>query len=349
MALWLVRCGTHGEHEKRFLSEKRVFFTWEGLNRDLSSGQTREDFYALLREVYPSEGAGKIQNWSRQAWAFLKGMQVGDWVAVPSKASPAIHLAKITGPYEFDPKAEDPYYHSRTVQWLATDVPRSSFDQDILYSLGAIMTICQITRNDAEARVKAMAQTGWKSTLAAVVTSGPTDAGDDSDTMPRDIERDARDGIARAILARFKGHGLARLVEAILKAQGYATYRSPAGPDKGVDILAAPGELGFGKPRICVQVKSGEDPVDSPTVNQLIGTMQNVQADQGLFVAWGGFKQSVDREVPAQFFRVRLWDQDDLIGKLLASYDKLDADLRAELPLKRIWAVAAPDQDGGEL
>ena len=81
-------------------------------------------------------------------------------------------------------------------------------------------------------------------------------------------------------------------------------------------------------------------------MNQLIGSMQNVQADQGLLVSWGGFKSSVDREVPAQFFRVRLWDQDDLIRELLAHYDKLDESLRADLPLKRIWMIAV--QDAGE-
>ena len=75
-------------------------------------------------------------------------------------------------------------------------------------------------------------------------------------------------------------------------------------------------------------------------MDQLIGTMQNVQADQGLFVSWGGFKSSVDKEKARQFFRVRLWDQQALIDQILENYDKLDEDLRAELPLKRIWTVA---------
>jgi predicted Mrr-cat superfamily restriction endonuclease len=45
------------------------------------------------------------------------------------------------------------------------------------------------------------------------------------------------------------------------------------------------------------------------------------------------------------FFQVRLWDQDDLIDQLLAHYDKLDAGIRAELPLKRMWAVAVEAED----
>ena len=85
--------------------------------------------------------------------------------------------------------------------------------------------------------------------------------------------------------------------------------------------------------------------MDLPTLNQLIGSMQNVQADQGLLVAWGGFKSSIDKEAQTQFFRVRLWDQDDLIEQLLDQYDKLPEDLRAELPLKRVWTVAATEEE----
>jgi restriction system protein len=82
-----------------------------------------------------------------------------------------------------------------------------------------------------------------------------------------------------------------------------------------------------------------------PTLNQLIGAMQNVSAEQGLLVAWGDFKSSIDKEAAAQFFRVRLWDQDDLIEQVLVHYDELRSDLRAESPLKRVWTVAAQDEE----
>ena len=85
--------------------------------------------------------------------------------------------------------------------------------------------------------------------------------------------------------------------------------------------------------------------MDTPTLNQLIGSMQDDQAEQGLLVAWGGFKTSVDREVATQFFRVRLWDSDALIDQLLNHYDRLDEDLRTELPLKRVWTVAAQEEE----
>ena len=94
-----------------------------------------------------------------------------------------------------------------------------------------------------------MAAAGWKQTLS-VETGESVDY--DFDDEEVDLETAARDQLAKLIIRKFKGHGLERLVEGVLKAQGYTTYRSPMGPDKGVDLLAAPGPLGFGHPGICV-------------------------------------------------------------------------------------------------
>jgi restriction system protein len=343
MALWLFRAGRNGEYEKRFLNEGKVYLTWDNLSYDLSKPNTKKDLFELLKKVYHDSKMATVRNWTGQIWPVAHEMEEGDWIVLPSKLKPsAIHIGEITGPYIFNPKGPDPYYHYRAVKWIATDIPRSNFDQELLYSFGALQTICKIERKGAENRVRAMAKTGWKIEIGENIEH--ENEGIESEN--RDYERLARDEIAKLIIRKLKGHGLTRLVESILKTQGYITYRSPEGPDKGIDILAAPGPLGYGTPRICVQVKSGDTPVDSPTLNQLIGSMQNVQADQGLFVSWGGFKSSIDKEIPAQFFRVRLWDQDKLIDALLNNYDSLDPEIRADLPLKRIWTVAdVEDED----
>jgi restriction system protein len=343
MALWLFRAGRRGEYEKKFLDEKRVYITWHMLPNDLSKLQSRQELMPLLEKSYPDSKPRSLQNNASQIWSAAHDMTPGGWIVTPSKLKPAaLHFAEITAGYQFDPSAVDPFHHYLEVKWFATDVPRSVFDQDLLYSFGAVMTICQIKRNEAEARVRAMAKAGWKKN-GIKPTKPESDATSPEEVV--DLERLARDQIAKLIVQKFKGHELARLVEAILKAQGYTTYLSPEGPDKGVDILAAPGPLGFGNPRLCVQVKSGDSPVDSPTLNQLIGAMQNVQADQGLLVSWSGFKSSVDKEVAVQFFRVRLWDQDTLISELLSHYEALDEDLRADIPLKRIWTITTTEEE----
>jgi restriction system protein len=342
MALWLVRAGKHGEHEARFLNENRIYLTWDGLNHDLSALPDRSALDEVLAQTYTDAKIGTLRNYAGQIWAFSQRMKKGDWAAVPSKAKPVFNIAEITGDYAFDPKAEDPYYHSRAVKWVGRDVPRAAFGQDMLYSFGAIMTICQIERNDAERRIRTMKANSWRPESPERLSVPNTEATDATEEV--DLEQLARDQIARLIIQRFKGHGMERLVEALLKAQGYTTYRSPIGADKGVDLLAAPGALGFDHPRICVQVKSG-GPVDHPTLSQLLGTMHSVQADQGLLVSWGGFKQSVEKETAQHFFRVRLWNQDNLISQILEHYDRLDEEIRAELPLKRIWMVAAQEEE----
>jgi len=190
-----------------------------------------------------------------------------------------------------------------------------------------------------------MAKKGWQLSPPAPAAVGLNvpNGTDGAEEVEVDLEQLARDAIAKVIIQKFKGHGMARLVEAVLKAQGFTTYLSPEGPDKGIDILAAGGAFGFDRPRICVQVKSGDTPADRPEFTQLIGAMQNVGADQGLFVSWSGFKPTVTKEVPGQFFKVRVWNQDDLIEQLLDNYDKLDPDIRAELPLKRIWTLSSAE------
>ena len=48
MTLWLIRAGSRGEHEQKFLNEGRVYMAWERLNVDLG---TLADRQALIREL----------------------------------------------------------------------------------------------------------------------------------------------------------------------------------------------------------------------------------------------------------------------------------------------------------
>ena len=348
MSLWFVRAGKYGEHEQRFFTTNSIYLTWERLEHtNLGVAKSFEDVKSIMRSAYPEFGERQLGNNSGQVWAFAVAMKPGDLIAVPRKTTPAIAFGKITGEYHHDPNADGLYQHSRAVHWLNLELPRSTIDQELLYSFGSLLTICEIKKNNAEERVR-------KILSMPVQVASPQNASDHSESSSGtpvhpeqerlDLEQLARDQIAKQIIAKFKGHGLARLVEAILQAQGYTTFLSPEGPDGGVDILASAGPLGFGQPRICVQVKSSDSPVDTPTLNQLVGTMQNVHADQGLLVSWGGFKASVLRELPRQFFRVRLWDQKELISELFAHYERLDEDIRTELPLKRIWTMAVEEE-----
>src|ERR1043165_4252723 len=138
------------------------------------------------------------------------------------------------------------------------------------------MTVCRIERNKAEERIRAIL--GGKKYLHAP----PGDADEDGTEQSLDIEQAARDQILERIQRHFAGHKLATLVDAVLQAEGYLTRVSPPGPDGGVDILAGTGPMGFGHPRLCVQVKSSPSPVDVNVLRGLQGVLQNFHAEHGL-------------------------------------------------------------------
>lgn len=343
MAIWLIRAGSHGEYEQKFIQESRVYVTWDGLDVDLRKLTQRADLTAAMTERYPDIKPKAIQNWVGQIWPFAHEIKKGDLVVLPLKTQPAIYIGEVTGDYQPALDGPNPFYHWRSVKWIAEAVPRANFGKDLLFTFGAFLTICRVQRNNAEQRIAAMRASGWKPETIASTTKASAQATDDA-AEDTDLEELVHDQIADLIAARFKGHGLTRLVEAILQAQGYTTYRSPEGADGGADILAGAGPLGFGAPRLCVEVKSESTPIGRESVDKLLGAMTKFNAGEGLFVAWGGFKGNVQKELATQFFRLRLWTRKELLEQLFEQYDRLDEDLKAELPLKRVWMVATQDE-----
>lgn len=317
MAVWMVRAGRYGEREATALDKGIAVIGWDELP-DLSQVKSREELDKLCRETYPDAKPNTITNWVGQLWAFRKRIQIGDLIVLPLKNRSVIAIGRVKGPYRYLPDMPPGSRHTRQVEWLNTDIPRNAFDKDLLYSMGVSMTVCQIQRNNAEERISAI--------LSGTQLKGDKGGGQPPDEIA-DLEVYARDQIREYLGRKFKGHEFARLVNEILRAQGYLTFLSPAGSDGGVDIIAGRGQMRFDPPRLCVQVKSTEAPVDVGVLRELQGSMKNFGAQQGLLVSWGGFKNSVYTEARRLFFEVRLWDADDLVRALVENYDRLSGDL----------------------
>ena len=189
-------------------------------------------------------------------------MRKGDLVVLPRKLTSQIAIGRVSGPYQHR-VVNSELRHVRSVDWLRTDIPRTAFEQDLLYSFGAFMTVCNIARNDAARRVAVVAE-GNIDPGPAVPSrekkkKQPPPPADHSDPVP-DLVQLAHDQIVARIQSRFRGHDLTRLVDAVLQVEGWVTKRSPPGPDGGVDVLAGRGSLGLDGPRLCVQVKSQQGP-----------------------------------------------------------------------------------------
>lgn len=323
----MVKAGRHGEQEQGALDNSVVTIGWNEFG-DLSN-LSKSELTKLFLQIHPTAKKNQVSNAIGQLWRFTHEIQIGDLVVLPLKTQSAIAIGIVQGSYEYKELASD-IKHIRSVSWEKT-LPRSAFDQDILYSLGALMTVCSISRNEAEKRIREMLQMGD--------ISKPEEKEEGRTEKTIDIEESARDQVIKYIGAKFMGHDFARLVEAILNAQGYVTRNSPAGPDGGVDILAASGSLGFDKPWLCVQVKSSSSQVDPLILRQLQGVMTRVRAEQGLLVAWGGFTSNCTKEANDAFFSIRLWDQGAVLREIFKYYERFDDELKAELPLKKIWAL----------
>lgn len=343
--LWLVRLGRNGEFESAALDQDLLTIGF-GMKADLSGAKNCDAVLVYIVSAFPDANAARQRNFAAQVNQFVNTMQVGDIAVSPIKTLSCIAIGEVAGAY----KQREDGAPARVVKWLAKDVPRTAFKQDLLYSFGAIMTVCEIKRNDALNRVLVVASTGKDPGYGAVPSLPPKSAPDTGDGAPEpeeaiNLEEIARDQIVARISSVFTGHDLTALVEAILVAQGYVTHRSPPGSDGGYDIVAGRGALGFDPPRLIVQVKSGGVVADAPTLQSLNGCITDAKADQGLLVSWAGFKPTVRKRTNELFFRVRFWGQEELIAALLSVYEKLPEEIRATLPLRRTWTLVPEDDE----
>ena len=145
MALWLVRCGQHGEGESYALAQNVVGVGWPELG-DIGSIGHIEQFRALLQTHYTDAKPSTVTNWAGQLFAFVGRIALGDLIALPLKSSPAVAFGRVVGSYRHELSAPESVRHQRAVQWIRDDVPRAQIDQDLLYSLGVFMTECRISR-----------------------------------------------------------------------------------------------------------------------------------------------------------------------------------------------------------
>ena len=328
MAFWLVRAGNHGEQEEDALKNNLVSIGWNNLP-DLSKINVKEELDKLYVEIYGEQKKMHVANVTGQIWRFIKKINKGDLVALPLKLKSGIAIGEITGDYEYCELTSN-IKHIHKVNWIKT-FPRSSFDQDILYSLGAFLTVGEMKRNNVEERVKDMLK-GEK--VARIL-----DDESEVEVAEKDLEQFSKDKIIKFLERNFAGHDLSRLINEILIAKGYSTKISPPGPDEGVDILAGSGPLGFESPKICVQVKSSQKPVDVRIARELEGVVKNFKADYGLLVSWGGITGKADQEISRSFFSIRLWEQNEIVDEILKNYNNFSDSMKAELPLKKIWTL----------
>lgn len=286
--------------------------------------------HMLFDEIWTevaSQNANRPESWisstARQLHLLLHDIQPGDLIVISWRDIPEISIALARPEVGTDPEGRP----ARRVELMGTPFPTDALLPDLRHSLRSGLTVCEITRHDALARVESLMRTGRD----PGVTGGfnlPED-----DAM---LEAMLRARMLARIGTNFAGHALADLLAAVLAADGYRCSVAPPGPDGGVDLLAGRGPLGL-EQGLVAQVKSGDIVADLPTYHQLKGVMDSHGAPRGLLLSWVGVTRQVRAIAAADRFRIAVWNGEDLLERLLESHDALPLPIRDRLGLRRIW------------
>lgn len=233
--LWLVRAGKHGEREAAALADNVLAPGFIEVP-DLTPAKDRRAVFDKVTEGLPSEGENTRKNFAAQLNQFRNTISIGDIVVMPRKLTPSIAVGRITGPYTY---SSDPALrHIRTVDWKRTDVPRTDLKQDLRFSLGAFMTICEVSRNEALKRFQGIIDTGKdlgpSLSLPKASKAAPPDADgvQEAEDAPTDIEDLANQQLIASMPVRPAGRPnwpcRSPLAAAPISPPGLATRR-PAG------------------------------------------------------------------------------------------------------------------------
>ena len=159
MRAWIVRSGKSGEREQWAL-DKGCTGGGFGEVEDLTDAETRELVSAALERAYPAAKDAAIRTFTSQLWALRSVMSKNDLVVMPLKSSPELAIGRIEGDYEYSDESDPQRRHVRPVGWIVSDLPRTAIKQDLLHTLGAFSTICEISRNDGARRIAELLKTG---------------------------------------------------------------------------------------------------------------------------------------------------------------------------------------------
>ena len=141
-------------------------------------------------------------------------------------------------------------------------------------------------------------------------------------------------------LSKINPYDFQDLVAGLLRGMGYhVSWVAPAGPDKGVDIIAYRDPLGVEKGRILVQVKRRADKINVGEVRSFLAVLGD--EDVGIFVTTAGFTSDAESEARTQERRrMMLLDAKRLFDLWVEHYDRVPEAQRRLLPLRQVYYLA---------
>lgn len=332
---WMVRAQRGGRLVDRFQEEAIVSIGWGDLG-SLEKLDSREAVAARVAQQWPNWHPQKVRMIAGQLYRFCHEIQLGDRIVTYAPSRRIYLIGSIVGEYRFDPNAEEGSANLRNVTWDG-EVSRDLLSVATKNSLGAISTLFLLPERAAADLERALAKPETASEPEAVdmtiPQASPADE-EEEEELFKDIQARAIEFIKDQVM-RLDWEEMQELVAGLLRAMGYKTRVSPAGADRGKDIVASPDGLGFEAPRIVIEVKHRGQAMGAPEIRSFLGGRHS--DDKGLYVSTGGFTKDAQYEAERANIPLTLMGIDELVETLLDHYENLDIETKQILPLKRLY------------
>lgn len=325
--MWMIR-GDGGRLYDDFRERQVVGIGWAQLAEYAKPNMTRDQLTQYYLQVEPLTKLGTARSGASQVWRFINEVQPEDWVITYSPANRTYLIGKILSDFQYHPEwIEEGMALARTVKWQK-EIGRDTLTEESKNTLGSTLTVFQLPEFAIEELL-------YDNTIQNVPIEHPDDIEIDVDDDPLlGMEALAIERI-KDLVSALRWDEMQKLVAGVLRSMGYKTLISPAGPDRGKDIIASPDGFGFENPRIIVEVKHRKVQMGSPDIRSFIGGRH--KDDRGLYVSTGGFSKEARYEADRSTIPLTLWTLDDLVRTLIEYYDHVDIETKLLVPLKRAY------------
>lgn len=322
--IWMIRAAG-GDIVEDFLENSVAAIGWSALD-DITSVKNRDELRLKISEAYPEYNQGRVRSSVGQVFRFLKEIQIGDQVLTYDPGARSYYLGEVTGGYEYKPSLLSDYPQIRTVSWGSKPIARDALTVSTKNHLGSTLALFKLSE-EAAVEIERVAS-------EQVQQIPQEEVEEDEEQVLGDLLNQSRELIKDKVNS-LGWEEMQELVAGILRAMGYKTKVSPAGPDQGKDIIASPDGFGFEAPRIVVEVKHRKGSMGAADIRSFLGGRH--QDDKGLYVSTGGFTKDARYEADRASIPLSLMDIDGLVDALLNHYEKLDVSIRMLVPLTCVW------------
>jgi restriction system protein len=328
--MWMIRADGGSLYEE-FRERGLAAIGWTQLAPHAKVGMTRKELIDLYRSIEPAAKEKTAISGASQVWRFMNEIKMGDWVVTYSPANRTYLIGKVTGECMYQSElAETGMALARTVAWKEKEVERDSLTDATKTSLGSTLTVFVVAEFAMEE-------------LLGEATGKPMQPA--PELLEDQVEADPLSGMEALALEQIKDivnkldwAEMQELVAGILRAMGYKTQVSPAGSDRGKDIIASPDGFGFEHPRIIVEVKHRKGQMGTSQIRSFLGGRH--PDDRGLYVSTGGFSKEAYYEADRASVPLTLWTSDHVVRALIDHYEATDAETKRLVPLKRTYLPA---------